>query len=181
VTGAIADEPTGRAILEAARERRVGAVVYLRYAAEVGPTEDVVAAAAAAAEFAALVLGPAVDVYAAVAATGGQRAATSVAHIALTVRHTDGSTSLLGIGRRGAEAAPTPASILLVGDRGVAEGHPPPVLPGGETHAVGVAAAATGDEGPPAARATLVETIRRALSSGKPEAVAGDAGGATGG
>lgn len=173
---------TGRAIVEAARERRVGAPVYLRYAAEIAPTEDIVEAAAAAVEYAAQVLGPALDVYA-VAAVAAVPTATGrdagpdgdrpgqPAHLALTVRHRDGSVALLGIGRRPIDAKPVSPSVLLVGDRGVVEGCHPPTLPG--TPAAH-ADPTLGGTSSPQASANGAAAIRRSLRSGRPAPIQRD-------
>src|SRR5689334_13269121 len=107
---------TERAIAEAAAQRRVGAPVYLRYAIDVGASGDLLRAAAASLAFATRVLGPARDVYAAGRPDGDR------AHLALTVRHLDGSVTLLGIGARPAASVPVPPTTLLIGDLGVVEG-----------------------------------------------------------
>lgn len=173
---------TGRAIVEAARERRVGAPVYLRYAAEIAPTDDVVEAAAAAAGYAAQVLGPALDIYAvaavaAVSTATGRDAGTDrdrrgqLVHLAVTVRHGDGSVALLGIGRRPIDAKPVSPSVLLVGDRGVVEGCHPPMLPG--TPAAH-ADPTLGGPSSPEASAPLADAIRRSLRSGRPSPIQRD-------
>lgn len=175
----IDDTATRRAIVEAARERRVGAPVYLRYAAEIAAEDDVLVAAAAAVDLARQVLGPIADVYA-VRGMGTPVAAASngdAEHLALTVRHGDGSVALLGIGRLSAGGVPVPASLLLVGDRGVVEGCPAPSLPGTLLSAAGGGDNDASDAAQRPARATpagLIATVRRSLQSGRPEPLTDD-------
>jgi hypothetical protein len=158
---------TERAIAEAAAQRRVGAPVYLRYAIDVGTGGDLLRAAAASLAFATRVLGPARDVYAAGTPDGDRP------HLALTVRHRDGSVALLGIGACPTGSPPVPATTLLIGDRGVVEGCPPPVLAGApaSTPEAGIGATGTAAD---TALVLLVAVIRRALQSGQPEGISSD-------
>jgi hypothetical protein len=161
---------TERAIAEAAARRRVGAPVYLRYAIDVGAGGDLLRAAAASLAFATRVLGPARDVYAAGTPDGDRP------HLALTVRHREGSVALLGIGACPTGSPPVPATTLLIGDRGVVEGCPPPALAGAPASTPEAGTEAAGDAGDAGdtALVPLVAVIRRALQSGRPEGISSD-------
>jgi hypothetical protein len=136
--GLVAAAPAACAVLEAAAGRRVGAPVYLRYAAEAGTPDALLWHAADAIDFAAEALGEPVDVCAA----GVQDASGALVHVALTVRHRAGAVAVLGLGcadsgggvgggpggdGRGDHASVATrgySSLLLIGDRGVVEGQP---------------------------------------------------------
>ena len=176
---AIAETPTGRAIVEAAVQRRVGAPVYLRYAFETAGG-DLLSQAAGALEFAVQVLGPMTDVYA-VATPDGDGAPV---HLSLTVRHAGGAVALLGIGAGTGDAAapPIPPTVFLLGDRGSVEGLPAPQLPTGITSPPGPlsipwrgGAEGGGEARTPKATSTsidpLVDAIRRSLVTGQPQPV----------
>ena len=163
----IAGAPTGRALIEAARARRVGAPLYLRYAAEAGSAGDLLRQAACALDFAVQVLGEAVDVYAA----GVSGPTAELAHLALTVRHRDGSVALLGIGAGQPRAdsgplpppRPEPPSLLLLGDQGAVERYPGTAGPD-----MGPGVAPAGDT-----LERYAAAVRRSLASGRPEVIAG--------
>lgn len=184
----IATTPTGRAIIQAAAERRVGSPVYLRYAAEVRDTGDLIRQAAGAVAFAARALGEPSEIYA-VGVPRSDDPTGAPAYLSLTVRHPDGVVALLGIGREArpgggttdgttpaalsphvGHAQPVSPSVLLLGDRGVAERYPGP---GGDAWPIAGATTA-GDAASQADAEELVRyaaAVRRSLASGTVEGV----------
>jgi hypothetical protein len=121
VSSSIAGTAAGRAVLDAARHRTVGAPVYLRYAVEAPsttPSDALIWHAADALTFAAEVLGNPLDVY----ASAARDAAGQPVSLAITVRHADGCVALLGIGS--ADVPRQPATLLFLGDQGAIEGNP---------------------------------------------------------
>jgi hypothetical protein len=160
----IASTPAGRAIIQAAAERRVGGPVYLRYAAEVPDAGDLIQEAAGAVAFAAGVLGEPSRVY----AVGVGRGDDGVPrYLSLTIHHPDGAVALIGVGRGARFTAPP--SMLLLGDQGAVERYPGP---GADTEAV---AGGMGDKGASDAGAEPVArfaaAIRRSLAEGTVEEV----------
>ncbi|MBI3972409.1 MAG: hypothetical protein HY332_14105 [Chloroflexi bacterium] len=179
----ISETPLGQAIVQAAVQRRVGAPVYLRYAAEAGRAgrgDNLVDEAAGAVDFARRTLGEPVDVYAA----GVRREDGAWAHLALTVRFRDGSVALLGLGaapERAAGAVGEPAdssllyrryappSVLLLGDRGAVERYPSD----GPDITVRDTSGARRDDSPAVkAHERYAAAIRRSLAGGRPEPLA---------
>jgi hypothetical protein len=186
----IATTSTGSAIVQAAVERRVGDPVYLRYAAEVRDAGDLIAHAAGAVAFAAQALGEPTEIYA-VGLFPGDDPAGPPAYVSLTVRHPDGAVALIGIGRAaqpepgappvgrpgdlsGAPAVAVPASLLLLGDRGVVERYPGPA--GEVAPLAGVAAADAASQADADALARYAAAIRRALAGGAAERVEAQSG-----
>jgi predicted dehydrogenase len=118
VSGRLRQGPVARALYATAAQRRVGAPVYLRYAAEAGDGTPLLWQAADAIDLALHVLGGPVDAY----AVGSTAGSDQLIHLALTLRHHDGSVALLGLGS--ARQARGHASLLLLGDRGAVEANP---------------------------------------------------------
>lgn len=118
VGGVLRHKSVCRTLCEVAAQLRIGAPVYLRYAAEVGVPSALFWRATDAIDLATHVLGDLIEVY----AVSASLASGDLVHLALTLRHQDGSVALLGLGA--AEGTRGPGSILLLGDLGAVEDNP---------------------------------------------------------
>jgi predicted dehydrogenase len=118
VGGPLRYRPVCRALPGVVRSGRVGAPVYLRFAASAGDAASLLWLVADAVDYASELLGDAQELY----AVGVGRAPDSLRHLALTLRHRGGAVALLdlGVSERGRGLD----GVLLLGDRGAAEDAP---------------------------------------------------------
>lgn len=197
VGGVLAQRPACRAVFEVAAQGQVGRPVYFRYATEIDAAESLLWQATDAVDLATRLLGDPTDVYAVgMTRSHGELLESDLVHLALTIRHRDGSTALLGLGI--ADGTRDHENLLLLGDRGVVEGDP---SAGGSIVRGGAAAATCAnlqdapvdaltswllsavpmpkseshrDQGLRQGRrlVSTLSAVRRSLASGRPEALA---------